>query len=346
MNPIKIFILVATSAWLIAVVNHSAIAQGHPGNGQECNSCNDGPQYQDGYNRSYNGEDLSAGYAHSSSCDCQRCNQRSYNTPIRTAAGRARDRRNDRIDNRYADQDYRIGRPGEKIGAPFVTGQCDDCNRGPVYLSVFAGGAFIDSFQNEATFDNGVAGAIGVNETSFSTLDGVAAGGAIGRYFYRQARVEFEYTFRDNGVGDQGDLTFSDDLATPDSNDTLLALNVSDATGNFQTNSFIFNFIGDLRPRSIGCLNGYLGGGIGVIHMDADLVTATDTFAINDASFAFQGTVGINFPLKDRLDLFSEYRYLGANSLSVERTTAEGSTVSSAFEFDSHNVVFGLRFLR
>lgn len=249
--------------------------------------------------------------------------------------------------DRYGGRGATYGRTGNEYGAPLIRGECGDCNWGPAYLSIFGGVSFIDNLDSRTTFDNGVPGTLGVSETGFSTLDGVAAGGAIGRYFYRQARFEFEYTYRDNGIGDMTDFTFSDILATPEINDTLLSSTVNDANGNIGSNSFVFNVLFDLRRRTVGCLNAYLGGGIGVLVVDGDAATATEQFSISDNSFAFQGIAGINFPLRDRLDLYSEYRYLGADSVRIERTDAAGVEESlGAFRFDTHNFVFGLRFLR
>ncbi len=223
---------------------------------------------------------------------------------------------------------------------------CADCNWGPVYVSLFAGGAFVDNFDNRNSFDNGMMNMLGIEEIGFSTQDGVAAGGSVGRYFYRQFRSEIEYTYRDNGVGDFNRFVYSDDLTTPQINDTLISSETEPAFGNLFSNSFVVNFVFDLKLRTVGCPNGYLGGGIGAINIQGDLGTATAAFNVDDSSFAFQGIAGINYPIRDRVDLFSEYRYLGADAISVTRTDMMGTESLGAFRFDSHNVVFGLRFLR
>ena len=76
-------------------------------------------------------------------------------------------------------------------------------------------------------------------------------------------------------------------------------------------------------------------------------MTNVALFDINDSAFAFQGIAGVNFPVRDRLDLYTEYRYLGADTISVTRTDLAGTTDSlGAFRFDSHSLVFGMRFLR
>ncbi len=223
---------------------------------------------------------------------------------------------------------------------------CADCNWGPVYMSLFGGGAFIDNLDTRNTFNNGVAGMLGIEEIGFSTLDGVAAGGSIGRYFYRQARAEVEYTFRENGVGDMNRFIFSDVLSTPRINDTLVSSTRQAAAGNIESNSYMFNLVFDLKPRTVGCMNAYLGGGVGALYVDGDANTATETFNMDDSAFAFQGIAGINYPIRERVDLFTEYRYLGVDAISVTRTNLAGTENLGTFRFDSHNVVFGLRFLR
>lgn len=232
------------------------------------------------------------------------------------------------------------------VRASRIQPDCADCNIGPVYLSLFGGVSFLDNFDSRFTFDNGVAGELGIQETGFSMDDGVASGASIGKYLYRQARIEFEYTYRDNSVDAFETFTFADDLTTPQINDTLVGSTSAPADGSVESSSFIFNLVMDLKPRTVGCLNGYIGGGIGALAVDGDAVADSTTFLFDDAAFAFQGIAGVNYPVLDRLDLFTEYRYLGSNNIRVESSDATGVTSLGAFRFDSHNVVFGIRILR
>lgn len=342
-------LIVIAAALMLAPPISSALAQQY----SDCDSCNSGRiqpgnhfdagryAYDDG---SYAEDD--GVYYDDYPCEYDECYPRTYATPVRNMAGRIGARATSRFAGRFGGQGLTYGRPGDSFGAPYIDGECGDCNWGPMYLSMFAGLSLIDNFQTSFTFDNGMAGFQGVQETSFSTLDGVAAGGAIGRYFYRQARVELEYTFRDNGIGDLGINTFDDDLMTPQPDDVLVSSNVVGADGNMQSNSFMLNIVGDLRPRTVGCLSGYLGAGIGVLYVDSDIATPTAIFDVDDSAIAFQGIVGVNFPTSDRVDLFTEYRYLGADSINVDRTDAMGTQSLGAFQFDSHSLVFGMRLLR
>ena len=232
------------------------------------------------------------------------------------------------------------------VGASRVVPDCADCNWGPIYLSLFGGVSFLDNFDSRFTFDNGIDGELGVRETGFSMEDGVASGASIGRYFYRQGRVEAEYTYRDNAVGEFGTFTYSDDVATTQINDTLVDSTLTDASGSVESSSFIVNFLFDLKPRTVGCMNAYLGGGIGSIAVDGDATAGTAIFDFDDAAFAFQGIAGVNYPVLDRLDLFTEYRYTGSDNVRVLRTDMGVTESLGAFRFDLHNIVFGIRILR
>ena len=232
------------------------------------------------------------------------------------------------------------------VRASRVQPDCADCNWGPMYLSLFGGVSFLDNFDSRFTFDNGIDGELGIRETGFSMDDGVASGASIGRYFFRQGRVEGEYTYRDNSVGEFETFTYSDDLSTPQINDTLVDSTSVPAVGSIESSSFMVNFLFDLKPRTVGCMNAYLGGGIGALAVDGDAVAGTTVYNFDDAAFAFQGIAGVNYPVRERLDLFTEYRYLGSDNVRVEQTDMAGTVSLGAFRFDSHNVVFGIRLLR
>lgn len=316
----------------VAFGQQQYIQPGPPVNQYGCNSCDTGgPVYQE----------WAPQQSYFEQGDCSTCGPGPISR-VRNAADAIRSRR----PAQFAGQDISYGRPGNLISAPYIDGKCGDCNWGPIYGSIFAGVAFIDNFDTRFTFDNGTAGEIGARETGFSTLDGLAAGGAIGRYFYRQARVEFEYTYRDNGIGDFNELTFDDVLATPQINDNLVDSVITDAQGNIDSSSFMWNILIDLQPRTVGCANAYAGGGIGVLLVESDITTPAATFDISDTSFAFQGIFGVNFAFRERADLFTEYRYLGADSIGVTRMDLAGVDELGRFRFDSHSLVFGMRFLR
>lgn len=233
------------------------------------------------------------------------------------------------------------------VRASRIQPDCADCNWGPMYLSLFGGVSFLDNFDTRFTFDNGMMGELGIRETGFSMEDGVASGASIGRYFYRQGRVELEYTYRDNAVGEFQQFTYSDDLSTPQINDTLIAAITLPADGSVESSSLVVNFLFDFKPRTVGCMNAYAGGGIGGVAVDGDAVSVGTTFVFDDAALAFQGIAGINYPVRDRLDLFTEYRYLGSDNVRVDQIDGAGNTTSLGnFRLDTHNVVFGIRILR
>ncbi len=188
-------------------------------------------------------------------------------------------------------------------------------------------------------------GMLGIEEIGFSTRSSGAIGGSIGRYYYQRLRVELEYTYRENDFTDIGRSIYSDDLSTEQNNDTLISSQSMPADGTLHTHSFLANWVFDLKPRAVGCFNSYIGGGIGALYTDGLASTEMALFTFDDTAFAFQGIGGINYPIRERLDLFAEYRYTGANRLNVSRTNNVGTQNLGSFRFDSHNIFFGFRVL-
>jgi opacity protein-like surface antigen len=106
----------------------------------------------------------------------------------------------------------------------------------------------------------------------------------------------------------------------------------------------MFNVLFDVGKRCVGTPHLYLGGGLGSIYADGDFSTAAEDYSVQDSSFAYQFIAGLNYPLSPGADIYTEYRYLGADNLKVENLTL-GQSMGD-FTFDSHNVLFGVRFRR
>ncbi len=169
-------------------------------------------------------------------------------------------------------------------------------------------------------------------------LDGWATGASIGRYIHPQGRTELEFTYRENGIGDVFRQRFEDKV--------LVFQSFQDADGRIDSYSAMFNILFDLQPRQVGCAQLYGGGGIGVLFVDGQFSTGpvvvppTD-FVVSDSGFAYQGIVGINYAFRPRIDLYTEYRYLGSQTISVEDTT--NNLLLGNFQVDTHSVFFGIR---
>ncbi len=199
------------------------------------------------------------------------------------------------------------------------------------YFSAFGG--FVDIDNYERTLDNGP----NTNLDGAKLHDDFAWGAAVGRQVHPHGRAEFEFTFRENDVSSWFEQEF-------DNTGAMTSNNVLAATGTLTSYSGMFNFLFDLYDRQIGRPGMYLGGGIGAIYVDADFATAANAYESVDTSFAYQLIGGFNLPMSDRVDLFTEFRYLGADYLTVDNLTTSQSM--GDFTIDTHNIFFGARFRR
>ncbi len=203
----------------------------------------------------------------------------------------------------------------------------------PLYFSLFGGWSDVDNFERklrDPVFDS-------ITEISGAGLsDDVAGGGAIGWMVHPLARTELEFTYRQNAAEEYHVLDYD--------NDILISSTSTPATGQIQGYSGMWNFVVHTEPRRLGCASLYGGGGIGALFVDGAFSTATEDFAINDSSFAYQFIAGLNYVVSYRLDTFVEYRYLGADYLQVQNLTSGVSM--GDYTYDSHGVFFGLRFGR
>lgn len=207
---------------------------------------------------------------------------------------------------------------------------CDPCC-GKSYFSLFGGATSIENFHRQI--------ALGPNMTETqgpALLDGLALGGALGYRVHPQLRLEAEYTYRNNkpeawftGVETGGVLT---------------SLTRDPAAGLVETHSLMFNSVYDLTRPRVGCANLYGGGGIGLLHANSTIAIPATTYDISDTAFAWQLIGGVNFPINQRVDIFTEYRYLGADSFNVVDTAT--LLPFGDFNYDSHNVMFGFRINR
>jgi opacity protein-like surface antigen len=184
-----------------------------------------------------------------------------------------------------------------------------------------------------------------VEKQGFSVLDGYALGGTIGRYVHPQGRSEIEFTFRDNRMGDfQLQRTVDDVLTVSD---------VTDVEGSMESYSLMLNVLVDFEERRVGRMNLYGGGGLGVLYVEGDATGnflpgfpggPPATFQWADSGFAFQGIVGVNLQVAPRWSWFTEYRYLGSDTITVDDVTNNVS--QGNYHFDSHNVLFGFRMFK
>jgi opacity protein-like surface antigen len=211
---------------------------------------------------------------------------------------------------------------------------CDTCEppaRCTHYLSAFGGFVDIDNFERKIeNFPNtNIDGALHDDDWAY--------GLTLGRQVHPHGRMEFEFTYRDNGIETWFERQYDED-------NILLSNTELPAIGSNRNYTGMVNIVFDLYDRCEWWPGLYLGGGIGGIYMDAEFATAANTYECDDTSFAYQFIGGVNLPVSERIDIFTEFRYLGADYLNVDNLTA-GQSLGD-FTFDSNNLFFGVRLRR
>lgn len=158
----------------------------------------------------------------------------------------------------------------------------------------------------------------------WDTDGGWTLGGGVGRYsgLFGGSRFELEGTYLSNSVNG---MTYHN-FQLP-------------ANFDLDTTAVMVNY---LKEIPLGRCTGYLGGGIGWgwTSMDGDV----DTILYSDSSsgFAWQLIAGIDFPLTERLALFTQYRYLVLDD--AEFTTDFGDFTNVTDENPAnHSVLLGAR---
>ena len=217
---------------------------------------------------------------------------------------------------------------GDCYGDDSCRTDCDLLQRCP-YVSVFGG------WNGMQRFEQSDIGANTANANSGGFHDGTIAGFAIGTQVHPQVRYELETSWRSN----DSDQWVIEQFA----NGVVTSRVTAPATGQLSAISGMVNLLVDIQPRKVNCWNMYAGGGIGAVSVDGTIVS-TDTYDVNDKSLAFQGILGVNRAVQRRVDLYGEYRYFSARSVSVDNTTS-GLSLGD-FDYSTNNLLFGVRFRR
>jgi opacity protein-like surface antigen len=184
-------------------------------------------------------------------------------------------------------------------------------------------------------------------ERSFQTDDGAAGGFALGRQVHPQARLELEFGYRQNDFDSFRIEEYTDSLISTDPNadpsgiQALTNITTEAAVGELQSYTIMGNFLYDFSPRFLHRYNLYGGGGIGAINVSGTATTATDVFDVNDSTFAYQIIFGCNRSITQRIDLFLDYRFMSASSISV--TNASNGASLGSFELNTNSVFLGMR---
>ncbi|MSP82155.1 MAG: OmpA family protein [Alphaproteobacteria bacterium] len=150
---------------------------------------------------------------------------------------------------------------------------------------------------------------------------GGGAVGALGFAYGNGFRTELEVGYRTNSV---------DDLS-----------GVAGGSGDVDAMTIMVNAYYGLENESR--LTPYVGGGVGWLNLDFSGVTPVGglTLSDNGDEIGYQGIAGVGYEVAPQVDLFAEYRYLGAFG-DVGVATNAGANVSA--DYAAHSFMVGLRF--
>ncbi|QDV67922.1 Surface antigen [Rosistilla carotiformis] len=171
----------------------------------------------------------------------------------------------------------------ETLGQRMASGNCE-CN--PFYVSVSSGWTFLSDVED------------GIFSADFNS--GLNANVALG-WQEKFGRVEFEYSKFDFDFDTVGFGPFR-----------------ADADGSQSLDTWMVNAYIDVPVTSR--LTGYAGAGLGVAQTSANsLATLAGTVsATSELGFAYQARAGISFDLTNRVELFSGYRFLGTETMTLQ----------------------------
>ena len=166
---------------------------------------------------------------------------------------------------------------------------------------------------------------------------GWAAGGSFG-YDFRPVRLELEYLFRQNDL--DGLDVRQDGGAGQALGLAPLAGDVPVDSTNINASTIMVNALYDV-PVLKGA-RPFLGGGLGLAVVDLDYrLTGGQTLLESDeAMFAVQGIVGLEYPIVEALAAEVSYHYL----TTTENTVALAGGSRADARYKSHSLFFGLRY--
>ncbi|QPJ61484.1 MAG: porin family protein [Candidatus Nitronauta litoralis] len=198
-------------------------------------------------------------------------------------------------------------------------------NGNPFYVS--AAGALVIPQDSELTSGNGATNtALQAAEAESELSTGLGVNAAIGLFFKRRFRVEFEYAYKSADI-DQVNLTL------PAGN------TVVPSQGDMSINTFMANAAFDFRNSSR--ISPYLGAGLGVGLVDFQNPTFTTggvtipSSTDNDMGFAYQLFGGVNYWINPQVVGFLGYKYMSVSDPTIGMVTPS---------IDTHNFELGIRY--
>ncbi len=139
--------------------------------------------------------------------------------------------------------------------------------------------------------------AVGAGSVDFSFDNGMGILGALGYRFGTGLRAEFEIGYRQTDFDELGPIKLD---------------------GEFDTLSFMLNGVVDFDIGT--AVRPYVGGGFGAVRQKADLEAVSvevggqtrrveTPVSESETDIAYQGMIGIGYPLSDRADIHLGYRF-------------------------------------
>ncbi|MDF1755747.1 MAG: outer membrane beta-barrel protein [Verrucomicrobiales bacterium] len=95
-----------------------------------------------------------------------------------------------------------------------------------------------------------------------------------------------------------------------------------------------------LKEFPLGCVTGYIGGGLGIASFGVDSELGTINFFDSDTAMALQFIAGVDVPVTECISLFTQYRLLTIDEVDLE-SVGVGFTRDRSY---SHSVNVGARY--
>lgn len=218
------------------------------------------------------------------------------------------------------------------------------------YASIFGGASFLQqpglsgtSHTHSTTYTFVSHQSV---DTSFKT--GFVVGGNYG-IDWGTFRTELELAYRESTSGKHGRVHTAYSYGYASAPHTLFPITSSTATVPTKIRLSAFSLMANAwydfhgMESTLG-VTPYIGGGFGMAQVKiGGSINNTRLYEKNDQVFAWQIGAGFSMPVWSGTSLFLDYRYFSADSANlVIEPGYHGGDVNA--DFDSHNVLVGLRF--
>ena len=200
------------------------------------------------------------------------------------------------------------------------------------YVELFAG--LSTPRNNDISLRSDITGFAGPSVLDVTQNTGFLGGAALGFEIFENVRTEVEFSYQRNGLSD-----FSASGA--------LAGQPFDEDATFQTATVFGNVWLDLDFLGAGKIKPYIGGGVGLGVIDADLfdnIGSIQDIDVDGAVFAYQLGTGVNFSISPRINLGVGYRFRGFASTDTGLFSPPFGTSIDGVSPSSHNFIGSLRY--